>query len=386
MPRLPICLPILLALLLPLPAGAVRVEDLYAAEVEVADKGGEAREEGFRRALEQILLKVSGSVSVLDEPALQPMLDAPSRHVQQYRYEEIEDGESAEGNDYRLEVMFNQSRLESELRERGVVVWGPYRPEVLIWLAYDDGRERLLIGAGDGSGMNEVLNAAAGKRGLPLLLPLLDTDDRRRIEYIDVKGGFFDSVRNASERYGAEIVLVGNVRRTGGDWRGDWTLLQADERRGWQSRADSADEVVQIGVGRLAEYLSELMAGRDSERSRVRVRVTETDDLDDYARLGHYFERLPRVEGSQVVRVAPREILFELELRGRLTDLERAIALDDLLQPVTPSIGEDGPVDVTDSGEGDGEDRERDDGRGNADLIGTEPLGGANELVYRFSG
>ncbi len=390
MPRLPICLPILLALLLPLPAGAVRVENLYSAGVEVADKGGEAREEGFRRALEQILLKVSGSMSVLDEPALQPMLDTPARHVQQYRYEEIEDGDPAEGNEpapaYRLEVLFNQSRLESELRERGVVVWGPYRPEVLVWLAYDDGRERLLVGADDESGMNEALNTAADKRGLPLLLPLLDTDDRRRIEYIDVKGGFFDSVRKASERYGAEIVLVGNVRRTGGDWRGDWTLLQADERRGWQTRADSADEVVQIGVGRLAEYLSELMAGRDSERSRVRVRVTETDDLDDYARLGHYFERLPRVEGSQVVRVAPREILFELELRGRLTDLERAIALDDLLQPMTPSIGEDGPVDVTDSGEGDGEDRERDDGRGNADLIGTEPLGGANELVYRFSG
>lgn len=399
MPRLPcrlLLLP-LLALLLPLPADAVRVENLYRTEVEVIDKSGEEREAGFRRALEQVLLRISGSMAVLDQPEVQPMLEAPARYVQQYRYEDIEDdgdAAAAAGTNeepvpaYRLEVVFGQSRIEDELRERGITVWGPYRPEILVWLAYDDGRERRLVGADDGSGMDEVLRAAGDRRGMPLLLPLLDTEDRRRIEYLDVQGGFFDSVRRASERYGADLVLVGHVRRTGSDWSGAWTLLEADDRRGWQTRAENTDAVVQAGVGRLADHLSELLAGRDSERSRVRVRVLDTDSLNDYARLGHYFERLPRVEGSQVVRVMPQEILFELDLHGRLVDLERAIALDDLLQPVEESIGEDGPVDVTDVVEADDEEADaRGEGvRTEDDVITRDPLGGANELVFRFNG
>lgn len=405
MPRLSCrILPLLALLLLPLPADAVRVENLYRTEVKVIDKSGEEREAGFRRALEQILLKVSGSMAVLEKPALQPMLDAPARYVQQYRYEEIEDGgETDAGGDaepppaYRLEVVFGQSRIEDDLRERGITVWGPYRPEILVWLAFDNGRQRQLVGADDGSGMDEVLRTAADRRGMPLLLPLLDTEDHRRIEYLDVQGGFFDSVREASERYGADIVLVGHVRRTGGDWSGAWTLLEADERRGWQTRAAGADAVVQAGVGRLVDHLSEVLAGRDSERSRVRVRVLDTDSLDDYARLGHYFERLPRVQGSHVVRITPQEILFELDLHGRLTDLERAIALDDLLQPVETSIGEDGPVEVIDISEEEGaeEDEEveeverRGDGvrmGDDADAVTRDPLGEANELVFRFTG
>lgn len=403
MPRLPCRLLPLLALLLPLPADAVRVENLHRTEVEVIDKSGEQREAGFRRALEQVLLKISGSMDVLDEPALQPMLEVSARYVQQYRYEDIEDdgdrtGDSEDAAEtdedaepapaYRLEVVFGQSRIEDELRERGITVWGPYRPEILVWLAYDDGRQRQLVGADGDSDMDEILGTAADRRGMPLLLPLLDTEDRRRIEYLDVQGGFFDSVREASERYGADLVLVGHVRRTGGDWSGAWTLLEADERRGWQTRAEDAGEVVQAGIGRLADHLSEVLAGRDSERSRVRVRVLDTDSLDDYARLGHYFERLPRVEGSQVVRVTPQEILFELDLHGRLVDLERAIALDDLLQPVEESIGEDGPVDVTDSVETDDEEADaRGEGvRTEEDVITRDPLGGANELVFRFTG
>lgn len=399
MPRLPCCLFLLLALLLPLPADAVRVEDLYRSEVEVLDKSAGEREAGFRRALEQVLMKVSGSAAVLEQAPVRSMLESPARYVQQYRYESIEDAgadAAADAEDaaaaeprptHRLEVVFSPSRIERDLRDNGITVWGPYRPQILVWLAHDDGRDRRLVGADDSSGMDDALRAAAERRGLPLLLPLLDTEDRRRIEYLDIQGGFFDSVRDASSRYGADIVLVGHVRRTGGDWRGDWTLLEGDERRTWQTRAAEGDAVVQAGVGRLAEHLAEVLAGRDRERSRVRVRVLDTDSLDAYARLSHYFARLPRVEGSQVVRVNPRELLFELELRGRPADLERAIALDDMLQRarLVPDIDE-GPVEVT----GDGEDSvDAGDGEAageRADAAPTEPVEEAGELVYRFTG
>lgn len=365
-------LPLLVLLLsLPGPAVAVRVEGLYRAEVEVLDKGSAARAEGFRRALEQVLIKVTGDSAVIEDPAVESMLATPARYVQQYRYEEIEDAaadedtvaeaapaETGSGTDedepvpaYRLEVMFGETQIERTLRASEVVVWGPYRPQVLVWLAYDDGNRRALVAADDETAMDEALHASADTRGLPLLLPLLDTEDRQRIEFLDVQGGFHDAVRAASERYRASSVLVGHVYPGNGGWRGEWTLLSGDDRSGWLTRAEGAEQAVQAGIAGLADRLAAELAGREGEIRRVRLRVLGAERLGDYARLSDYLERLPRVDARHLVRVQPREVLFELELRGRLADLERAIALDDLLVPETPSADDAADM-TTDPGTG----------------------------------
>lgn len=439
MRRLPLCTGALVALLLlPLPSGAVRVEDLYRAEVEVVDKGREARTEGFRAALEQVVVKVAGSSRVLSDPALEPLLENPARFVQQYRYERLEpdpdagDAEPAQAETtaedgeapppppaYRLEVRFGQSQVERALREREITVWGPYRPQVLVWLAYDDGRQRALVAADDERDTDEVVLEAARRRGLPLLLPLLDTEDRGRVDYLDVQGGFLDSVRQASERYRAGLVLVGHVYRGSDGWRGEWTLLQADGRRGWLTRADSAEATVEAGVGGLADRLAAELAGREGERSRVRMRVIDTESLEDYARLRRYIERLPRVEWGRVVRVRPQEILFELQLRGELADLERAIGVGDLLvrvqepaagglepgRPESDPAAVPGSAATTDDGgaapgpgaaataatepAGAGQDAAGPaggDGGDGSDGGERAPIGGTNELVYRLVG
>lgn len=349
--KLSVFLPMLL-LLLPGSAAAVRVEGLYRAEVEVVDKGAEARAEGFRAALERVLVKVTGRSGVLTDEALEPLLESSARYVQQYRYSELDEdpdasaigdeatGDGADGQEaepaaqYRLQVVFARRRIDALLEEREIAVWDVYRPQVLVWLAFDDGRRRTLVAAEDTSGIAEALREIAERRGLPLLLPLLDTEDQRRVEYFDIQGGFLDRVREASTRYNAGLVVIGHVYRGGGGWRGEWTLLEGDERSGWLSRAGSAADAVHTGIGGLADRLAARMAGREGEERRVRIRIEDAAALNDYARLGRYFERLPRVDGHRVMRVRPRQLLFELSMRGQLSDLERAIALDNLLVPV----------------------------------------------------
>jgi len=431
-PKSLLFLPMLL-LLLPATAGAVRVEDLYRAEVKVADKGAEARREGFREALERVLVKVSGSSAVLENESLQPVLERPSRHVQQYRYEELETEAEAEGGSepteavgdgvngapsngaeaeppprFRLRVVFARQGIDALLDEREIPVWDVHRPQVLVWLAFDDGRRRTLIAADDQSDIDEALREVAERRGLPLLLPLLDMEDQRRVEYLDIQGGFLDRVRQASARYNAGLVLVGQLRPgSGGEWRGEWTLLEGDERSGWISRADEAAAAVHAGIGGLADRLAERFAGREGEQRRVRVRVEEAGDLGAYARLGRYFERLPRVDAQRIVRVRSNELLFELDLRGRLSDLERAIALDDLLVPVRQEGGSTAAGVAIPAGE-DVRDDEGDDaahgsaaaaegagagpsggpqyGFGTDAALGAGPPDTAAELVYRLAG
>lgn len=350
------------------PAVAVTLDDLYEASVEVAGKGGEARGEGFRRALEEVLIRVSGSSAVLSNPDIEELLEAPERFVQQYRYEALEEDEdtaaaadpdgtdapeagdagatpaAAAGEDpeptHRLEVSFTGARIEDALRERGVIVWGRQRPEVLVWLAVDDGRERYIIDADGGSPPHQALMAQSRERGLPLLLPLLDVADRSELEFVDISGGFLDAVERASDRYRAEAVLVGHLQRGGGGWQADWNLLGVGERRTWSARARALDDAVASGVHGATDRLAAALAGRTGERTALRVRVQAVDSLDDYARVGDYLKSLVRVRSTNVARVSPGEAVFAVDLQGRPEDLERTIALGNTLVAVERPEGE----------------------------------------------
>ena len=67
------------------------VRDLYSAQVSVADQSAKALAVASREALAEVLVKVSGSVEVLQNPAIKTALKEARAHVQQYAYSR-EDG------------------------------------------------------------------------------------------------------------------------------------------------------------------------------------------------------------------------------------------------------------------------------------------------------
>ncbi|MEF8834390.1 MAG: DUF2066 domain-containing protein, partial [Halofilum sp. (in: g-proteobacteria)] len=280
------------------------------------------------------------------------LLESPDGFVQRYRYDPIEDSEGAdsagegeaEGQEadaddeadsrFRLVVSYAGSRIEQRLEELEVVVWGEERPEVLVWLAIDDGRERRILSADDDSGAYEALMEAASRRALPVLLPLMDTRDRERVDYVDISGGFLDTLESASERYRGDILLVGHLRRGGGEWRGDWTLVGAGERRAWAGTADVVGAAVSTGVDGATDRLAAMLAGQGGERTRLSARIEGVTSLDDYARLKEYIEGLVRIRSFALREIQPGELVFDLEVRGGLGEFERAVALGDVLEKV----------------------------------------------------
>ncbi len=385
----PMALVALVGLLLASPAAAVVVDNLYRAEVEVAGKGEQAREKGFRDALERVIVRLAGRDDVLDDDELESLLEDPARFVQQYQYTPIDrepaetgesndgaDGSDGEGDDadseppsHRLQVTFAASRVDDALDERGVTVWGRQRPEILVWLAVDDGQRRYIVSADGDSRVQHQLARAAERRGLPLLLPLMDTGDRQLVDFVDIKGGFFDTVREASARYRAENLLVGYIERRGGDWSGQWHLLGIGERRAWRDTASVRGDVVEAGVAGTTQRIAAAFAGRAGEIQPVDLRVQGVGNLGAYAKVSSYLEGLARVESVAVAGVGPVEAVFRVEVQGQIAQLERAITLGDTLRSLerardaggalaagddaTRAIGEGDPPDADDGfGEG----------------------------------
>ena len=322
------------------PAHAVVVERLYEATVPVPDQSDAARSAALRDALGAVFVRASGRLDAATIDA-----DA-ARMVQQFRYETRQVTDPLTGTvtpALDLWARFDPVAVQRALVERGVPIWGRERPAVLVWLAYDDGFERALVDESAPLAFRGAALDAARARGLPLIPPLMDLQDRAALSFTDVWGGFDDSILAASRRYNADAVLVGRLYALDGErWGARWILYADGAAQHHESEAGAIEAVAADGVhwtaGLFAERFSLLPDAAPD--GRTRVVVAGVDGLDDYAAAMRYLATLSPVADVAVVRVERDEVTFSLELRGTREQLEQAIGLGSQLMRAPDDLEE----------------------------------------------
>lgn len=300
---------------------AARVEGLYEVQVPVADQSAAERERALESALREVAVRITGTRSAGLGEALAADAVQAGRVVQQYGYLS-----SAEG--LLLQVQFEPAATEQMLRRQGLPIWSGQRPATLVWVALQDGAERRLLGADDPAPASEALRQRARARGVPLLLPLLDLEDQSRVRFADVWGGFFDSVLAASERYGADAVLVGRLQRQAGGWLARWTLFDRGETRDWSQSLDDLQAAAALGVDGLADALAARYAqqlGAATGDNGVTVWVEDVRSLEDYAELARFLRSRDLVREARLVVVDGGRVQYRLDARGGPSLLARSL-------------------------------------------------------------
>src|SRR5688572_7333453 len=220
-----------------LPSAAATLTDLYTVTVAPDPAAADQREAAMQAAMEQLLIRVTGSRTAPLEPALRPLITAADQYLASY-------GSDRQGQ---AVVGFSRGRVERALAELGQPVWGPERPLTVLWIAIDDGAGgRSLLGAGEPAeagapttprmaelkeAVREEIVAAAEERGLPIEWPLLDLQDLGAVEFLDVWGGFEEKIVAASARYRADAVLIGRVRPGTFGTEVEWLFVHGIERQ-----------------------------------------------------------------------------------------------------------------------------------------------------------
>jgi len=332
MKRLILALLACAAALLPRLAVSEQVENLYEFEVPVASQGEEARRAGLTAALEGVLVKLSGMSDVARRGGLGDTLAAPERYVDQFRYVAPPAGGQS------LWVRFDGRALQELLRSRGLPVWGATRPAVVAWLALEEQGRRSLLGAGDTQPAISAITAAAARRGLPLRLPLLDLEDRGRIQALDIWGDFVEPVQAASARYRAQAILTGALASAGANqWRARWTLYRdgAVVRR-WEP-VGTLDQVIAQGVDVTADEMARAFAttaDHAADPGQLLLRVDDVRSLDGYERVTSYLRGVAGVTAVQIVEITADAVVLALSLQGSVQGFTQAVSLGDTLAPV----------------------------------------------------
>lgn len=307
---------------------AVADERLHEATVTVQDRDRPARQAGFERALDKVLVKISGDRQVLKDPRVEDLREQAGRYVQRFRY--VDGGDGGPG----LEVRFDGAALERLLTERGLPVWGASRPGLLVWLAAVQHGQRVIAGGDEGRGLVATLERVAEERGLRLVFPVMDLEDRSAVNFADLAGGFHEPVLRASERYSTHHVVAAYVQPRGSGWTGRWRLFGQEFREEHEARGDTLEEALDEGLQGLADLLGRRLAvaGLLPGEDHVQVVVEGVEGFDDYRTVHAHLAELSVVAELRLFRLEPDRAVFLARLRGGPRELQRGVRLGRVLE------------------------------------------------------
>jgi hypothetical protein len=321
--------------------GAI-VQGLYEAEKVVSSQSKSARVEAMKSALTEVLAKVTGRPDINTVPDVATALDKARNYVQQYRYHKIPENsylntEAAAGSQI-IWIRFDERAINKLLQKNNLPVWGRTRPATLVWLAVQQDGARYMIGGNSPEEIRFALENEAQRRGIALVLPMLDAEDQNKLSFLDVWNNNQESVFLASQRYDADAILVGRMNLTAGDqWQGRWILYEGGQGLSWNTQGNVANQLLDSGVLGTLEILGSRYAQvyDDSKPGEVNIAVTNIKSLDQYARVSGYLTSLEQVTGIYPTHVDNNSVSFRLNIRGNSKGLIKTIELGNVLAAVS---------------------------------------------------
>ena len=296
-----------------LPAQAVTVPDLYEIAMPVTG----TRDAAFVDALKAVVVRVSGRRDAVER--LDGAINNPRKYVQRFGFT----------SDNILQVAFDSQSVDRMLGDAGLSIWGRERPATLVLLNIEapDGTADW-ADAGANVSEREVLARTAKQRGVPLVWPQMDAQDRIQASAM-LGNPSAAALLQAAARYNANAVLLGKVRRdSAGGASVQWTVATND---GEAQAQGSLEE----GIHLAADTFARIYSASGSSLDSVALEVSGIGNLGAYATTLNYLENMTVVRSVALEQVAGDVMHFRLAVRGDAAHLKRALALDNKLVPLT---------------------------------------------------
>lgn len=310
----------IVALLLGLALGA-RADSLDTVALAVEGRGETERQQALQQGLKDMLVRLSGKQQVLDQPVTELALAQIDRWVTRYDYA----GDQ-------LVARYDTHGLMDFMAAEGAPVWGFPRPQVLIWLVEQGpGRGDMVAGEHE---LREQLLSEARRRGLSLVVPEWDSQDRNAVTVADVRGRFDSQLLSASNRYPHQLVVAA-VLYEGSPTTVSWRVLQGEKTLD-QGREESAsvEQAVTTLVDGVADQLARRYAVASSASERLTLlEVEQVETLADWHQLQGFLEGLSGMRAVSLVQASHQVVTFGLDFGASDTQLRSLLELSRQLRP-----------------------------------------------------
>lgn len=325
-------LPLWLSVALSSKAMAVQTTELYRVDALVSSQQVQERNDAVQASLANIVVRISGRRDSVNHPVITQALKRANDYVSSFSYGKTDSIIQREGNDVvatELRLQFSPKAVDTLLRRAELPLWPANRHTVLLWLVQDDRSAGRLYQ--NDNALLEVLNATAKRRGLPLQHPLLDLEDQMLVSVNELWDMNEVQVQSASERYGADIIVVGRyseiVRGGESQWFANWHILRRDGDTLLETQAETAEQALLEGIELVADDLASRFAiiVGDSRDGAITLQLAGVDSFKDYAQAIDYLEGLAMIVSAEPVVVADNKMALSLTTEGDVSLLTGAL-------------------------------------------------------------
>lgn len=245
--------------------------DLYTTTTVTSGTAPERRAIGFIKCFRDVLVKLSGDPKVLAEPSVQQEAGRAGQLIANFTFRDrlsgvpMHDEQGSYDRPHDLTCVFDQAKLDAFLATLGRKPWLE-RPRLVAVIGVRDmkGRQGMLAADSDGprdADMRSALAAAAERQGLDVALA---TQAALAAAHVDVSSlqpsAEAVALSTLGHSAGRDLALVGTLvwsEKSPAGWIADWRILGGAQSAGWQVSGVGFDEAFRIGVGGVAQRLSE---------------------------------------------------------------------------------------------------------------------------------
>lgn len=261
-----------LALLVLLGAGLGRValadpiSDLYQAKAIVTGTGKTNRELGFRKCLDDVLLRVSGDQRLLNRPEMAALRDKAGGFVAEFRYRDrlegrpVRDEQGTHDRPHDLTCLYKPETIDAVLKSLGGRPWLETRPKLVVLLGVKNAKGSYVLAADEASGqyMQGSLLAAAQLPALPVALPARSLLDRNKFDFNALQGAGMKDLDTLAITADGDQALAGSLVWSDKDlgWVAEWRLAVKGKLWRWGARGISFDDAFRLAMRGAAQILS----------------------------------------------------------------------------------------------------------------------------------
>jgi uncharacterized protein len=242
-------------------------DDLYRAQAIVTGQGEANRLIGFATSLEDVLIKVSGAAQKLAGSHRLAAYKANAKNlIRAFDYHDQMSGkpkrdeQGTRDRPYDLIVDFDARKINDALGELGLKPWLSHRPALAMFVEMEQGSREFVITADaeQSALLRESLQAAAVKRGMPVLLPGAAALAKARIKGAELGAMPSSAFSPVVAELGGEVALIGRLVWDDSElgWATLWRLDWHGRTHRWQVRGTTFDEAFRRGIGGAAQILS----------------------------------------------------------------------------------------------------------------------------------
>jgi len=307
---------------------AVEIKGLFEAEVITRSQSRDDRNAALREALVIVLNRVMAGADIMQDPTVLTALNNAAAYVDQYQYALVSDGKEA-NSPRTMRVMFNEETLMELMRSSQLSIWNEVRDEVLLWLVVERFGKKEIFEPEQHVDINTALQAAAKLKGIPILLPLMDLEEKQRVRAKDILSAYPEHLLTASERYDVSAILSGKIVQRRSCWRSEWTLNFNSKIEQWTLPCTQLKQTLADALQHVYTQLSAFYAvnADQAQADRQVLKIAGIRGMTAETNIKQYLRSLPMVSSVKWLKVEQGKHVFQLQLSGTKAALQEQLDL-----------------------------------------------------------